>query len=118
MAVHNFNYTFTYKSCKTTPKSFSDNTQIVREITCTIAAVDQADSSQTLTVDITNAIPYHALQDADSLPDSFIPVASITEAQMVTWLRQAMGTTDASEMDGYFTWQLYGPEEVDTNTGD
>jgi len=118
MAVHNFNYTFTYKSCKTTPKSFSDNTQIVREITCTVAAVDQADSSQTLTIDITNAISYHALQDADSLPDSFIPVASITEAQMVTWLRQAMGTTDASEMDGYFTWQLYGPEEVDTNTGD
>ena len=46
MATHNFNYTYEYVGVKTMPLSFTDETQIVKNITVRVTAVDQADSSQ------------------------------------------------------------------------
>lgn len=109
MAVHNFNYTYTYQSCRAIPKSQTDNTLIVREITIEIIAVDQADSSQSITLTETRAIDYVELRSAESLPDDFINIDDITNQQMIDWFLDGVTT---ESMDGFCTWQLYGAEEV------
>ena len=110
MAVHNFNYTYAYVSCKATPKSATDNTMIVREITLDITGVDQADSSQSITLQHTKVVNHNHLKSAETLPESFINVDSITNQQMIDW---AMDGVSEEDLNGYFTWQLYGWEEVD-----
>ena len=110
MAIHNFNYTYTYQSCKAVPKSIDDDTLIVREVTIEIVAVDQADPSQSITLVETTPLDYLPLQDAETLPDSFIPIDEITNQQMVDWFLAKVTDT---VLDGYFTWQLYGADEVD-----
>lgn len=109
MAVHNFNYTYTYQSCKAIPKSQTDDTLIVREITIEIVAVDQADASQSITLTETRAIDYVALRSAESLPSDFININDITNQQMIDWFLDGVTT---ESMDGFCTWKLYGAAEV------
>ena len=45
MAVHNFNYTYTYVGVTTIPLSQTDNTQIVKNICVQVTAVDQANNT-------------------------------------------------------------------------
>ena len=59
MAVHNFNKTYTYVSAKYVDKSESDNTQIISSVKIKIDAVDQADSSKTITLEEERALNYH-----------------------------------------------------------
>ena len=113
MAIHNFNYTYSYVRCKATPKSIDDPTLIVREVTIEVTAVDQADSSQSIVLEQSRAIDHHHLKSAEELPGSFIPIDDITEQQMIDWFLDGV-TTD--NLDGFFTWQLYGPDEVDPVT--
>lgn len=109
MAVHNFNYTYEYVGVKTMPVSFSDDTQIVKNITVRVTAVDQADNSQSLTEE-----QYASLDDVysykhDGLPSGFIPVENLTEEKVIEWFKAKVDTED---LDIYFTWQIYGHEEV------
>ncbi len=110
MAVHNFDYTYAYVSCKATPKSVSDRTLIVREITVEITATDQADATQSITLEQSKVVNHNHLKSAETLPESFIQINNITNQQMIDWFTEGVTTED---LDGYFTWQLYGWEEVD-----
>ena len=116
MAVHNFNKTYTYVSAKYVDKSESDNTQIISSVKIRIDAVDQADSSKTITLEEERALNYHKWKSADSLNSSFIAVSSITNQNMIDWFNDGVSNED---MDGFLTWQLYGWAEVDpTQTTD
>jgi hypothetical protein len=110
MAIHNFNYTYSYDSAKSTPKNHTDNTQIIREITLEITAVDQADSSKTLTLKQTKVPSYAHLTGDATLPDSFIQIENITNQQMIDWYKIGL---DTNVLDAFFTWKLYGVEELD-----
>jgi len=113
MAIHNFNYTYTYISCKAIPKSQTDDTLIVREITIQIDAVDQADPSQSISLTETTSIDYLHFRNDTELPDSFINIDNITNQQMIDWFLQR---TSTEILDGFCTWNLYGPDEVDPVT--
>ena len=116
MAVHNFNKTYTYVSAKYVDKSESDNTQIISSVKIRIDAVDQADSSKTITLEEERALNYLKWKSADSLNSSFIAVSSITNQNMIDWFME--GVVD-EELDAFLTWQLYGWAEVDpTQTTD
>jgi hypothetical protein len=113
MAIHNFDYTYNYVGIKTMPMSIDDSTQIVREICVEVTAVDQADSSQTLSENL-----YAPLQGIFSirdngLPDNFITVDNLTESNIINWYKNSTTTED---LDGYFTWKIYGPDEASETT--
>lgn len=110
MAIHNFNYTYEFVSCETVFKNGIDNTPIVSQVTIDITAVDQADNTQTITTRETRALSYGYLQAASELPKSFIPVSKLTNDQMINWFKAGVSTTD---LDGFYTWQLYGYAEMD-----
>ena len=61
------------------------------------------------TTEETRALNYFYLQDAD-LPGSFIPIASVTNQNMIDWYKAGISTTD---LDGFYTWKLYGYAEMD-----
>lgn len=109
MAMHNFNYTYEFLRCETVPRSAADATPLVSSVTIKVTAVDQADNSKTITTEETRALNYFYLQDAD-LPGSFIPIASVTNQNMIDWYKAGISTTD---LDGFYTWKLYGYAEMD-----
>tara|TARA_A200000159_G_scaffold37653_1_gene33872 strand:+ start:1274 stop:1609 length:336 start_codon:yes stop_codon:yes gene_type:complete len=109
MALHNFDYTYEFLGCETTYKSASDKTPIVAQVTINITAVDKADDSKTMTLQSTRAIDHCHLQSQD-LPEDFIQVADITEDDFIGWHNAGVATAD---LDGYFTWQIYGYAEMD-----
>ena len=45
----------------------------------------------------------------DGLPDGFINIDDVTNAKVIEWYQDTVQTSD---LDIYFTWQIYGPEEV------
>lgn len=110
MAIHNFNYTYEFVSCETTFKSGTDTTPIIAQVTVSITAVDQADDTQTITTQETRALNYHYLQSAIELPESFIQLGNVTTNQMIEWFKAGTATAD---LDGFYTWQLYGYAEMD-----
>jgi len=114
MAVHNFNYTYAYVGIHTTPLSQNDDTAIVTEVTVAVTAVDQADSSKTLTENFSQVFSPFSIQD-DGIPGDFIQVASLTNAQVINWYK---AIEDEAKLNIVFTWKIYGPAEVDTITGD
>ena len=110
MAIHNFDYTYEFVSCETTFKSGTDKTPIVAQVVVDVTAVDQADNTKTITIRETRALDYGYLQSATELPESFIPLSSVTSDKMIEWFKA--GVSDA-DRDGYYTWQLYGYAEMD-----
>lgn len=109
MAVHTWNKTYTYKQGYQKARSINDPTPLITKVTVTIDAVDAADSTKTISIDETRSLDYHKHQSQD-LPDSFIPVASITNQQMIDWF---LAGTSEDDIDGFLTWQHYGWAEVD-----
>jgi len=109
MAAHNFDYSYEYVSVRTMPLSVDDETQIVRNITVRVTAVDKADSSQSLTeeqhISLDNVYSYKH----EGLPDTFIPVEDLTETKVIEWFKEKV---QVSDLDNYFTWQIYGIEET------
>ena len=90
-------------------RSGTDSTPLVSSVTISITAVDQADNSKTITTEETRPLDYFYLQDAD-LPGSFIPLANVTDQNMIDWFKDGMVTAD---FDGYYTTKLYGTAEMD-----
>ena len=109
MAVHTFNYTYTYVGVKTMPRSLEDDTQIVREVCVEVKAVDKADATKTLTENMHSPLDGVYSYKHEGLPENFINVADLTHAKVIEWYQNTVETTD---LDIYFTWQLYGAEEV------
>ena len=110
MAIHNFDYTYEFVSCETTFRSGTDKTQIIAQVTVDITAVDKADDTKTITTRETRALSYGYLQSAATLPESFIEVANVTNNKMIDWFKDGTSTTD---LDGFYTWKLYGYAEMD-----
>jgi len=108
MATHNFNYTYEYVGVKTMPLSADDETQIVKNITVRVTAVDQADSSQSLTEEQYVSLDGVYSYKHEGLPDTFIPVEDLTETKIIEWFKSKVQIID---LDNYFTWQIYGIEE-------
>ena len=109
MATHNFNYTYEYVGVKTMPLSFTDETQIVKNITVRVTAVDQADSSQSLSEEQYVALDGVYSYKHDGLPDTFIPIEDLTDSKVIEWFTEKV---QLSDLDNYFTWQIYGIEET------
>lgn len=109
MAVHNFNYTYEYVGVKTMPRSREDDTQIVREVCVAVTAVDQADSTQTMTENMYSPLEGVYSYRHDGLPEGFINIDDVTDAKVIEWYQNTVNTDD---LDVYFTWQIYGPGEV------
>ena len=109
MAAHNFDYSYEYVGVRTMPLSVDDETQIVRNITVKVTAIDKADSSQSLTeeqhIPLDNVYSYKH----EGLPDTFIPVEDLTETKVIEWFKEKV---QISDLDNYFTWQIYGIEET------
>jgi len=110
MAMHNFDYTYEFVSCETVPRSEVDSTPLVRSVVINVTAVDKADNSKTISLNEMKSLDYFYLQDAD-LPGSFIPIASVTNQNMIDWYKDGITSDD---MDVYFTYKLYGVEDLDT----
>ena len=109
MAMHNFDYTYEFVSCETVPRSAVDDTPIIRSVVINVTAVDKADNSKTISLNEMKSLDYFYLQDAD-LPGSFIPIASVTNQNMIDWYKDGITSDD---MDVYFTYKLYGVEDLD-----
>lgn len=109
MALHNFDYTYEFAGCETTYRNATDKTPIVAQVSVNITAVDKADNSKTMTLLSTRAINHCHLQSHD-LPEDFIPIADVTPDDYIRWHNDGVQTAD---LDGYFTWQLYGYAEMD-----
>ena len=109
MAVHNFNYTYEFIECEMVPRSLFDATPLVSSVTIKVTAVDQADNTKTISTNETKSLNYFYLQDAD-LPGSFIPIANVTNQNMIDWYKEGIATED---LDGFYTWKLYGYTEMD-----
>ena len=109
MATHNFNYTYEYVGVRTMELSFSDNTKIVKNITVRVTAVDQDDSSQSLSEEQYVSLDGVFSYKHDGLPSGFIPVENLTEEKVIEWFKAKVNTED---LDVYFTWQIYGADEV------
>lgn len=109
MAAHNFDYSYEYVGVKTMPLNVDDDTQIVRNITVKVTAVDQADSSQSLSEDQYVALDGIYSYKHDGLPDTFIPIEDLTDSKIIEWFKEKV---QVSDLDNYFTWQIYGIEET------
>tara|TARA_R110001632_G_scaffold156292_1_gene274594 strand:+ start:987 stop:1343 length:357 start_codon:yes stop_codon:yes gene_type:complete len=114
MAIHKFNYTYEYVGVQTTPLSQYDDTAIVTEITVAVTAKDQEDSAQTLTENFSKVFSPFVIQDT-GIPENFISINSLTDNQVINWYKDI---EDEERLNAIFTWKIYGPEEVDTITGD
>ncbi len=110
MSAHNFNYSYEYVGVKTMPLSVDDDTQIVINITVSLTAVDQADLSQSLTQEMHTSLDNVFSYKHNGLPDGFINVNDLTNEKVIEWYQSK---TNTSELDIYFTWQIYGAEEVE-----
>ena len=109
MAVHNFNYTYTFKSIKTMSLSKTDNTQIVKNVCVEVKAVDKADNSKTHTEKMYSPLDgVYSIRD-NGLPSDFILVNDLTDAKIIEWYKN---TVSEEDLDIYFTWQIYGAGEV------
>ena len=109
MAAHNFDYSYEYVGVKTMPLNVDDDTQIVRNITVKVTAVDQDDSSQSLSEKQYVALDGVYSYKHDGLPDTFIPIEDLTDAKVIEWFTEKV---QVSDLDNYFTWQIYGIEET------
>jgi hypothetical protein len=109
MAAHNFDYSYEYVGVKTMPLNVDDDTQIVRNITVKVTAVDQDDSSQSLSEEQHVALDGVYSYKHDGLPDTFIPIEDLTDSKVIEWFKAKVQTND---LDNYFTWQIYGIEET------
>ena len=109
MAVHNFNYTYEYVGVRTMELSSTDDTAIVKNITVRVTAVDQADNSQSLSEEQYVSLDGVFSYKHDGLPSGFILVENLTEEKVIEWFKAKVDTAD---LDVYFTWQIYGAEEV------
>ena len=114
MAIHNFNYSYAYVGVHTTPLSETDDTAIVTEVTVAVTAVDQEDSSKTLTESFSKVFNPYPIKD-NGTPEDFIQVADLTNTQVIDWYK-AIEPED--RLNAIFTWKIFGPEEVDTIHGD
>lgn len=110
MAMHNFNYTYELVECETVPRSAVDSTPLVSSVTIKVTAVDQADNTKTISTHEMKSLDYFYLRDAD-LPGSFIPIANVTDQNMIDWYKDGITSDD---MDVFYTWKLYGVEELNT----
>lgn len=110
MAIHNFNYTYALDSVNTIPLSMTDNTLIVKNVCVEVTAVDQADNTQTMTEKMYASLSGVYSYKTDGLPEDFILVEDLTNDKAIEWYQ---ATTTTQDLDAYFTWQLYGWEEVD-----
>ena len=95
-------------SCEVVPRSEPDSTPRVRSVVINVTAVDQADNSKTISSNEMKSLDYFYLQDAD-LPGSFIPIANVTDQNMIDWYKDGITSDD---MDVYFTHKLYGHAEL------
>ncbi len=109
MAVHNFNYTYEYVGVRTMQLSSTDDTAIVKSINVRVTAVDQADNSQSLSEEQYVSLDGVFSYKHDGLPSGFILVKNLTEEKVLEWFKSKVDTAD---LDVYFTWQIYGAEEV------
>jgi len=114
MAIHNFNYSYAYVGVHTTPLSEKDDTAIVTEITVAVTATDKADNSKTLTKNFSKVFSPFSIKD-NGIPSDFILIKDLTNAKVIQWYKDI---EDETRLDAIFTWKIYGPEEVDTITGD
>ena len=110
MAVHNFNYTYTFDSITTMPLSKDDDTQIVKNVCVEVTAVDQADNTQTMTEKMYSPLDGVYSIKHNGLPSDFILVENLTNAKVIEWYKN---TVTENDLDIYFTWQIYGAGEVD-----
>jgi hypothetical protein len=110
MAIHTFNYTYTLDSITTMPLSMTNNTQIVKNVCISVTAVDQADNTKTKTEKMYASLSGIWSYATDGLPSDFIQVDDLTNEKAIEWW-QATTTTD--DLNGYFTWQVYGVAEMD-----
>lgn len=109
MATHNFDYSYEYVGVRTMPLSVDDETQIVKNITVKVTAVDQADSSQSLSEEQYVSLDGVYSYKHEGLPDTFISVEDLTETKVIEWFKEKV---QISDLDNYFTWQIYGIEET------
>jgi len=110
MAIHNFNYTYTLDTVNTIPLSMSNNTLIVKNVCVEVIAVDKADKTQTITEKMYASLSGVYSYKIDGLPENFILISDLTDNKAIEWYQ---ATTTIEDLDAYFTWQLYGWEEVD-----
>lgn len=110
MAIHNFDYTYNLVKLNAMPLSMDDNTLIVKNVCVEVVAVDQADNTQTITEEMYASLSGVYSYKIDGLPDSFILIKDLTDNKAIEWYQ---ATTTTQDLDAYFTWQLYGWEEVD-----
>jgi hypothetical protein len=113
MAVHNFNYSYEFVSCKTIPLSMNDDTQIVKHVTVRVTAVDQADATKTASVEMQAPLDGIYSYKSNGLPNDFIYFDDVTDAKIIDWYK---ATTETSDLDVFFTWEIFGVEEVDAIT--
>ena len=109
MAIHTFNYTYTLDSITTMPLSMTDDTKIVNNVCINVTAVDVADDTKTHTEKMYASLSGVWTYAVDDLPEDFILVDDLTDAKAIEWW---LSTTTADDLNGYFTWQVYGFAEM------
>ena len=107
MALHNFNYTYAFVSRTVTLTE--TGVPVVDSVVVDITAIDQADNTKTITTREERALNHHSLLKG-ALPDSFVACRDVTEQQQINWFKAGTATAD---LDGFYTWQLYGYAEMD-----
>jgi hypothetical protein len=110
MAVHNFNYTYTYVGVTTIPLSQTDSTQIVKNICVQVTAIDQDDSTQTATEKMYAPLSGIYSYRHDGLPETFIQVTDLTEIKVIEWFKNH---ASVENLDVHFTREIYGWQELD-----
>ena len=116
--LHRWNKTYTYVTAGQRPRSATDDTPLITKIQVQVDAVDLEDSNEVFGVILDRSIDYYYLTNGD-LPESFIPVAEITNQQMIDWF---MAGTSDEDIDAWLTYQHYGwdpiPEPVAEEGGE
>ena len=112
--IHAWNKIYTYIDAGQKPRSTSDNTPLISKIQVQIDAVDQADSNEVFSIRLDRSVDYYYLTNGD-LPDSFIPVAEITNQQMIDWFMEG---TSEEDMDTWITYQHYGWDQIIDDGGE
>lgn len=110
MAIHNFNYIYTLDSTSSMPLSDTDDTQIVTNVCVSVTATDQSDATKTMTEKQYAPLDNVYTIKAEGLPEDFILLDDLTDAQLIQWFKDK---TPENQLDIYFTWQIFGANEVD-----
>ena len=78
-----------------------------------LAAVDQADATKTASVEMQAPLDGIYSYKSNGLPNDFIYFDDVTDAKIIDWYK---ATTETSDLDVFFTWEIFGVEEVDVIT--